>query len=242
MKSRVATLLAVAIGALSTLARADDPADTALARDLLKGVESMRRLPVDGFHLVEAQGHILIVSTNGHYAILGGRVLDLWNQLEIHKASDVDATLKLPLARMGIKTADLGGISVGRSDAVEAITVFLDPGSPRSQEILPELQSLAKRYKLDVVYVPAQDSRAAVARALICDHRAGESFFATGQIPRDVASSPSCGERELERARITVHLLGIDVLPYTVAPDGTPIAGHPKNYLDQVTAKVGGRP
>ena len=239
MKCRVATLLAVIMGGLSVEAWADDPADAALARDLLKGVEAMRRLPVDGFHLVEAQGHILIVSTNGHYAILGGRVLDLWNQLEIHKASDVDATLRLPLAKMGIKAAELGGINVGRTDSSESVTVFLDPASPQSQEMLPELQSLAKRYKLDVIYVPAQDSRAAVARALVCDKHAGESFFATGQIPRDLVSSPSCGERELERARITVHLLGIDVLPYTVTPDGTPVAGHPKDYLSRVTAKVG---
>lgn len=224
---------------LASSAWGDDLSDPALARQLLKGVDSMRRLPVDGFHLVEAQGHLLVVSTNGHYAITGGRILDLWNQLEIHKASDVDATLRLPLAKMGIKASELGGVSVGRSDAPEGVTVFLDPGSPQTRQILPELRSLAQRYRLDVVYVPAQPARVDLARALICNKQAGLAFFESGQVPQGLASSPSCGEKELERARITVHLLGIDVLPYTVAPDGSPVAGHPANYLAQVTANPG---
>ena len=242
-RSTIQILVAGATLACSSLAwGADDSGDAALARQLTKGIDAMRRLPVDGFHVVEAQGHILVVSTNGHYAITGGRILDLWNQMEIHKVSDVDETLRLPLAKMGIKASELGGLSVGREQAAELVTVFLDPGSPQTREILPELHSLAQRYRLDVVYVPAQPSRVAVSRALICDKQAGRSFFEGGQLPQGVASSSSCGEKELERARITVHLLGIDVLPYTVSADGSPVAGHPKDYLTRVAAHSGGRP
>jgi hypothetical protein len=143
---------------------------------------------------------------------------------------------------MGIKASELGGQSMGRRDAAELVTVFLDPGSPKTPEILPELHSLAQRYRLDVIYVPAQPSRVSASRALICDPEAGRKFFEEGHLPAGLTSSPSCGEKELERARITVHLLGIDVLPYTVAPDGNPVAGHPKDYLARVTANVGTHP
>lgn len=202
----------------------------------------MRRLPAEGFHIVEAQGRLLLVSTNGHYAVTGGRILDLWNHIEIHTAADVDATLRLPLAKMGIDASALGGLSVGRSGASELVTVFLDPGSPQTREILPELHELAQRYRLDIVYVPAQPARASISRVLICDKQAGRTFFDDGKLPQGIASSPGCGEKELERAQVTVHLLGIDVLPFTVAPDGSPVSGHPKNYIARVTASVGARP
>lgn len=234
------------VGSLALVAAAsvvaEEPDEAEMARQLLKGVDAMRRLPVDGFHLVEAQGHLLVVSNNGHYAIIGGRVLDLWNRLEIRKASDIDATLRLPLAKMGINPDEFGGITVGKTDSSQTITVFLDPGSPKSTDMLPELQALGKRYKLQVIYVPALPARTPISRALMCDKRAALSYFETGKIPTDLVSSPSCGERELDRARITVHLLGIDVLPYTVTADGTPISGHPKDYMNLVTGKVGGRP
>ena len=57
--------------------------DQEIPRDLLKGIEAMRRLPVEGVQLVQAQGQLLIVSTNGHYVITGGRLIDLWNNLRL---------------------------------------------------------------------------------------------------------------------------------------------------------------
>ena len=214
------------------LAGAQRPASASpeVPRDVLKGIEAMRRLPADGFHLVESQGHLLLVSTNGHYVVSGGRILDLWNQIEVRSVADVEGTLRMPLARMGIDASGLGGISVGQSNSSHRVTVFVDPGSPESTKLLPHLRELGERYRMGVVFVPAQPARAGLSRALICDHQAALRFIENAELPVPLPDSERCGQRELERARVTVQLLGITSLPFTVAPNGATVAGTPNNY------------
>lgn len=213
-------------------------AESDFPRDALKGIEAMRRLPADGFHVVESQGRLLLVSTNGHYVIAGGRILDLWNQVEVKSVADVDGTLRMPLARMGIEAKSLGGIVAGQANSAQRVTAFLDPGSPESRKVLPLLRELGKQYRLDVVFVPAQPARAGITRALICDREAALAFLNESRIPTPLSDSSSCGERELERARVTVQLLGITSLPFTVSPNGATVAGTPKDYAAFVAANL----
>jgi thiol:disulfide interchange protein DsbC len=225
------------VASLLILLSADLPAAEAdFPRDALKGIDAMRRLPADGFHVVESQGRLLLVSTNGHYVVTGGRILDLWNQVEVRSVADVDGTLRLPLARMGIDAKALGGLIAGQESAKQRVTAFLDPGSAESRKLLPLLRELAPNYRLDLIFVPAQPQRAGISRALICDRQAALAFFNEARAPAALPDSNSCGEKELERARVTVHLLGITSLPFTVSPNGATVAGIPKNYAAFVTA------
>lgn len=207
-------------------------------RDALKGIEAMRRLPVDGFHVVQSQGRLLLVSTNGHYVVAEGRILDLWNQVEVKSVADVEATLRIPLARMGIEARTLGGIITGQTDSKQRVTVFLDPASPESRRVLPELRALSRQYRLDVIFVPAQPARAGLSRALICDADAARSYVLESRAPAALAEGNPCGERELERARVTVQLLGIVGLPFTICPNGVTVTGTPKNYAELVAANL----
>lgn len=224
--------LALSITTGASAAESDFP------HDALKGIEAMRRLPADGFHIVESQGRLLLVSTNGHYVVTGGRILDLWNQTEVKSVADVEGTLRLPLARMGIEAKALGGITTGQTNSAQKVTAFLDPGSAESRKLLPPLRELSKQYRIDVVFVPAQPARAGISRALICDRQAAFAFFNDSRAPAALPDSNSCGEEELARARVTVQLLGISSLPFTVSPNGAAIAGTPKNYSAFVTANL----
>lgn len=230
--SRCASLRTLILLGLCGLASAQPGAAVSaeVPRDVLKGIEAMRRLPADGFHIVESQGRLLLVSTNGHYVVSGGRILDLWNQIEVKSVADVEGTLRMPLARMGIDASGLGGVVVGQSDASHRVTAFIDPGSPESRKLLPNIRDLAKTYRLDVVFVPAQPARAGLSRALICDHQAALRFIANAQLPAPLPDSERCGQKELERARVTVQLLGITSLPFTVAPNGATVSGTPTDY------------
>lgn len=205
-------------------------------RDALKGIEAMRRLPADGFHVVQSQGRLLLVSTNGHYVVADGRILDLWNQLEVKSVADVEGTLRMPLARMGIEASALGGVVMGRTDSTSRVTVFLDPGSAESRKLLPQLRAVGERYRLDVIFLPAQTARAGMSRALICDANAARAFINESRAPVPIPDSASCGQKELERARVTAQLLGITSLPFTVCPNGVTIGGAPKNYGEFVAA------
>src|ERR1700730_14878860 len=123
-------------------------ADSDIPHDVLKGIDAMRSLPAEGFQVVQSQGRILLVSTNGHYVVTG-RIMDLWNSIEIHSVADVDKTERIPLAHLGLSAQSLGGLSVGKSEAREAVTVFMDPASRQSQELLQPLRDLAKQRRVD---------------------------------------------------------------------------------------------
>ena len=220
--------IAIALGVLASTGT--QSAEPKPADKVLQGIDAMRRLPEEGFHLIEAQGQLMLVSTNGHFVVTGGRLIDLWNDVEVTRVADLDRTQRLPLARMGIRAQELGGVSVGTLDAEKFATVFLDPASPETAKLLPQLRSLMTTYRLDVVFVPARAERATVSRALICDHEAASVFLSTGAKPEPPAAGDSCGLKELERARTTVHLLGIRTLPFTVAPNGSTVAGSPDQY------------
>lgn len=231
-----AAWLMLALGGGIGLADITSAASEDFPRDVLKGIEAMRRLPVDGFHVVESQGRLLLVSTNGHYVVSGGRILDLWNQIEVKRVADLDGTFRLPLARMGIDASALGGLIVNAASAQGRVTVFLDPASPESRKLLPQLQALESSYRLELIFVPAQPARASVSRALICDEAAARTFFKDGQVPAPIAASTPCGQKELERARVTVQLLGIQTLPFSVTGTGATLAGAPDHYRDFVAA------
>lgn len=240
MRPRVAAavLWILAAGAPAVVFAASG--DGAFPRDVLKGIDAMKRLPADGFHVVESQGRLLLVSTNGHYVVTGGRIVDLWNELEVRSVADVERTLRIPLKRMGIDARALGGVSIGPADAPHAVTVFLDPASTESRKVLPPLRELTAKYRVEVVFVPAQPSRAGVSRALICDREAARVFLADARLPSPLPESEACGAKELERARITVHLLGIGSLPFSIASNGATLSGVPKDYDAFVTTNTEG--
>lgn len=225
-------LVALASGGQAIAAEKDFPSDA------LKGIDAMRRLPADGFHLVESQGRLLLVSTNGHYVVTGGRVLDLWNQVEVKSVADVEGTLRMPLARMGIQADAFGGLVAGQPNSAQRVTAFLDPGSTESRKLLPLLRDLGKHYRIEVIFVPAQPQRAGTSRALICDPQAALAFYQESRVPSPLPDSNECGQKQLERARVTVQLLGITSLPFTVSPNGATVAGTPKNYTAFVTANL----
>lgn len=220
---------------VNQVAAAADPSGPA-PRDVLKGIEAMRRLPAEGFHIVQSQGRLLVVSTNGHFAISGGRILDLWNNVEIRSVNDVEASTRLPLARLGIRAEALGGVSWGRKDKSQGATVFLDPGSAESRKFLPALRAAAAQHRIDVVFIPAQPARAGLSRALICDPAAAVAFLERATSPQPLASEQKCGIKELERARVTVELLGITTLPFSVAPNGATVSGATEDLSKWIAA------
>lgn len=226
--------LMVCLIAASAVARAQER-DPDIPPDLLKGIEAMKPLPAEGFQIIQSQGRIFLVSGNGHYVVTG-KVMDLWNGIEIHSVADVDKTNRIPLAHLGLSAQQLGGASVGKSEKREAVTVFLDPGSSQSQQLLPLLRQIAREHRVDLVFIPAQPSRAALSRALICHPDAIQPFFETSRLPTPEAETETCGIGELQRARVTAQLLGIHTLPFSVTPNGATVTGAPKDYAHFVTA------
>jgi thiol:disulfide interchange protein DsbC len=231
--SRYLTLIVLLAGPwMSLVARAADPD---IPTDVLKGIEAMKPLPAEGFEVIQSQGRLLLVSTNGHF-VVSGRIFDLWNTIEVHSVADVDRTARIPLAHLGLTAQSLGGVSLGKSEAREAVTVFMDPGSPQSQQLLAPLRELARQRRVDLVFVPAQPARAGLSRAFICHPEMAKSFFESTRLPDPPADTDPCGTGELQRARVTAQLIGVRTLPFSIAPNGATVSGVPKNYAQFISA------
>ena len=198
---------------------------------ILSGIDAMKKLPVQGFSVVESQGRVMLVSSNGHYAVVDGRIMDMWNGFEIRSVADVERSLAIPLAKMGIGPEELSGVMVGNAapGRPKPVTVFLDPASPETPKILPAIQQFAPEYPFHVVFVPARSERNKVSQALLCSPEAAEQYIASGRI---TAAEPTdmCGADKLKKNIVTVQVLGIDTLPFTIASNGQVAPGVPQDF------------
>ncbi len=236
MIKRLQTLILIIYGLVSQALLADTESFPA---NVLGGIDAMKKLPVSGLHVVESQGRLLLVSTNGHYVVLGGRILDMWNQVEIQSVDDVQASLRIPLNRMGIRFTDLGGVALGnKNHKGKEVTVFLDPVSPESQKIIPHIKKLLKDYRFNIVFAPASATRGAASRFLICNEDVAKAFIQKGQPLPAIDNTDPCGKEKLQRNIVTVSLLGIKLLPFTITPNGISVAGIPDDYRAFIAANM----
>ncbi|MGI9296158.1 MAG: hypothetical protein ACR2PS_19415 [Pseudomonadales bacterium] len=218
------------------LATWSDPAGW--PKGILNGIDAMKKLPSDGFHVVESQGRVLLMSTNGHYAVVDGKIMDMWNGFEIRSVADAERSLSIPLARMGLGTKELSGVTVGKSGGGKPVTLFLDPASPETQKIMPTVRNLFSQYQFNVVFVPAKATRKKSSQALLCSKDAAKQFITTGQITSEIPSLEQCGTEKLKRNIVTVQVLGIDTLPFTIASNGKTAAGVPERYGEFLAANM----
>src|SRR5579884_2875490 len=98
MKHLTRFLVMASTIAASVAAMAQTP-DVDIPADVLKSIEAMKPLPADQFQIVQSQGRIFLVSANGHY-VVSGRVLDLWNGVEVRSVADIEKTERIPLAHL----------------------------------------------------------------------------------------------------------------------------------------------
>lgn len=219
---------AVAVGLSLWAHVASGQAVSPLASIGMKNIDAMAVLPVQGFHLVESDGHLVLMSTNARYVVINPKLQDLWNQKELHSVKDMQESNRIPIDRLRLTADQLGGVVVGQ-DTKKHTTVFLDPASKESAKVLTAIRQLAQEQRVDVVFVPARDATMSTSLALTCDHEAALAYVKTGALP--ASPRKDCSNELLMRARASVFLLNIAGLPFTVAPNGTPMLGFDEKYL-----------
>ena len=225
---RLTPLVTLAITTLLALAAIPAFAEPAgFPSHVLNGIDALQKLPAEGFHVVESQGRTLLVSTNGHYVVLGGRILDLWNQVEIRRVADVPKTQRIPLNRLRLDLDDLGGVTIGDGPQV---VVFLDPLSKETPRLLEEIRALQSAYQFRLVFMPARADRRRTSQARACSPADARRFIHTGETPKSIPGDPGCGKAPLQKTLVTASLLGIKSVPFTIAPNGATIQGHSANY------------
>ena len=205
---------------------------------VLDDIDAVVPLPAKGFQVVESGGRAVVVSLNGHYAMVNGGLWDMWNGFEIRSVDDVERSKAIPLERLGLGEHALAGITLQGSEPPPGgrVTVFLDPAAPEGADATAAARGLQNRYAFRLVFVPAHDGRYGATQRLLCAESAAREYARTGQVGRAGPGDPACGYDAMLRNLAVVRVLGIDALPFTIAPNGRVLAGVPRGYGDFLAA------
>jgi thiol:disulfide interchange protein DsbC len=137
-----------------TLANVTKPATSDIANGLLSiKIDGMQDLPISGLKMVKTGDQIVFISSNGRFALHGGKLLDIWTQQEIKDIPDIDRIAnRIDLQRLKLNIDDLGPITVGHGK--ETVVVIIDPRCPYCGKVTKDLQALEDKCTFKLVMVP----------------------------------------------------------------------------------------
>ncbi|MGI9304173.1 MAG: hypothetical protein ACR2RB_15940 [Gammaproteobacteria bacterium] len=169
----------------------------------------------------------MLISQEGHYAVVGGRIMDFWNGLEIKSLDDLKRSNRIPASRL--PPEGLGAVKLGEGPR---ITLFIDPLSPTTGDVLSAARDMSSRYAVHLVLLPTSKDRTEVSRRLLCLEPAEALKHLGGELSE--ASLPpgkdGCGREKLQRNLVAATLFRVRKVPFVVAANGAFSAGLPDDY------------
>jgi thiol:disulfide interchange protein DsbC len=189
-------------------------------------IDSVKRIPINGLVMVEAGGQYYLVSDNGRFAILGGKLIDVWSSKEIKNPDDVDRSGRIPLDKLGINQDELSTFTLGTGKQV--VTVFMDPTCPHCHNMLTQFSKLGKEYTFKLVMLPLLGEAATeISKKLVCNKNKKASLDAVMTAKYDALPSVTtdCDMKPLQRAIVAAQVIGVNGVPFIVAMDGTVARG-----------------
>ena len=209
-------------------------------------IDGMQDLPITGLKMIKTGDKVVFMSSNGRFALYGGKLLDVWTQQEIKELADIDRIAnRIDLSRMKLNIDDLGPVTVGHGK--DTVLVIIDPRCPYCGKVMKDLQALQDRYTFKLVMVPmlGQESQNVVVQ-LACQQASGDKKVQDSVrerlLAQDFAGLPTdnpaqCNKEPLQRAIVTAKLFGLPGVPYLIAPDGRTHSGAPEVLADWLANK-----
>lgn len=216
----------VVLGALLASAAAAAHAEDFDFKKTFQKIDTVKRLPINGLVMVEAGGQVYLVSDNGRFAILGGKLVDVWMSQEIKTPADIDNSGRIPLDKLGIKQDELSTFTLGTGK--EIVTVFMDPTCPHCHVMLKQFESLKSKYTFKLVMLPLLGEQATeISKKLVCNKNQRASLDAVMSAKYDdlPAVGADCDMKPLQRAIVAAQVIGVNGVPFIVAMDGTVAKG-----------------
>jgi len=248
---RNALLLLLCLNAVVMAADAPKLSHADIAAGLLSvNIDGMQDLPITGLKMVKTGDQIVFMSSNGRFALYGGKLLDVWTQQEIKELTDIDRIAKrIDLSRMKLNIDDLGPVTVGHGK--DSVVIFIDPRCPYCAKVMKDLQALQDCYTFKLVMVPilGQASQTIVVQLacqLASSDKNSRDSVRQRLLKQDYAGLPSdnpahCNKEPLQKAIVTAKLFGLPGVPFLIAPDGRTHSGAPEvlsDWLDNKPAAV----
>jgi len=234
------TVVSAAHAADAPAAKATSPAAQSKGATTA-GIEEMVPLAVGDFKAVVSKGELVYVSGNGRY-VFKGKIFDAFARKKLETIDDVRySTTHLDLKGMGIKTEDLGRLSIGTGK--ERVTVFVDPRCPYCKQMLQAVEQspdLRKRYTFDLIAIPMLGKESEkIVRKLGCakDRKAAAQALIHQQYDKPLEPVAKCDLKPLQKAMVAAQILGVTGVPYAFGADGKIQRGMPKDMQTWLAKK-----
>ena len=214
-------------------------------------IDGMQDLPITGLKMIKTGDKVVFMSSNGRFALYGGKLLDVWTQQEIKDLPDIDRIAnRIDLSRMKLNIDDLGPITIGHGK--DTVLIIIDPRCPYCGKVMKDLQALQDRYTFKLVMVPilGQESQNVVVQ-LACLQATGDKKVQDSVrerlLKQDFSGLPTenptqCNKEPLQRAIVTAKLFGLPGVPFLIAPDGRTHSGAPEVLADWLANKPAAEP
>lgn len=192
-------------------------------------IDEIVALPIKGVRAIQSDGQIVFISDNGRF-VISGQIYDVWGKKPLSTMSEMrDVAERLHLKEMGMDVDKLNTISFGHGP--KDVVLFVDPRCSVCHKLIGEAKPLAEEYTFKIVVIPALgDESNRLAKALHCAKDKTNALDAL--LNNNLGSLPSkspCDPAQYDQTLMTAHLIGIQGVPFVVAPDGRVSNGRPNN-------------
>jgi len=186
-----------------------------------------------GLIAFELDGKFYVMSKNGRF-LFDGTLRDIWNEgATLDSMADIKRyALRLDLEALGLDFSQLVMARFG--DGNRTATIFVTPDCTLCAGAIQAVESLPEQYRVRVVVIPGQGTVDAT-RAIDCAETAHGRRAAVAALYDGKRQTPAVAEgcdqpmAHLTNTLMAARVMGIDRVPFIVAPDGRISRGLPRN-------------
>ena len=178
-------------------------------------------------------GPILYVADNGRF-VISGRLIDVWQQRELKTMEEIEnAVSRVQLDAMGYEKGQFSSMTVGNGE--KRVVMFIDPNCGWCHRVVQEIMEsddLRNEFKFVFHAVPVLGSVSQpLAKKLWCSVATEEekvNAYLEGKDAIDnLPAKADCDTDSHDRTIFLSKLIGVQAVPFLIAPDGRSHQGKP---------------
>ena len=223
---------------------------TAEVRDIMRSVDAVKRLPVTGMSMIDADNKTFLITDNGHFVVAGNfKLVDMWQGKVISSVEDAKGIDKVDLRKIGLSPDELSTFTIGTGK--KEVVIFVDPQCNYCHDLIAQLEPLGKEYVFKLVLIPVLGKESAeTIKKLLCNKDKAQSLQALvdkdySKLPALVRQEGSCDLKPLQKAVVATKLLDIQGVPFIFLPSHNTFRGGAKSfktllekdYADEINGK-----
>lgn len=210
-----------------------------LAQELLRAVQEIRKntiadVPISTLKAyISNDGELEYISSNGRYAFQG-TLFDVWHFEEINTPEELLRSVNfLFFDNLEVDIEDLNTLSIhSKNPEAAKVVAFVDPDSASSRQLVSLAKNLSDEYTFHFVIFPAfgESSIPAVLRAACAEnYEHALNSLEVGALAEEPINK-DCRPERLGNTLVAVEMMGIDGVPFIVAPNGRISRGLQDNF------------